>query len=70
MTLPQTNTFHVVYIPGDDIFKCNNCGQTYKPALPAPITVFVETGRAFVKLHKDCKPSTNIDNQDRQDKSA
>jgi len=56
METPQ-NTSHIVFVAGDNLFECKNCGMTYKPALPAPMDIFVAACNAFVKIHKDCKPN-------------
>ena len=48
-------TDHIVFGTDDNLFKCVHCGQTYKPALPAPIDIFVAMTNAFIKMHENCK---------------
>ena len=42
---------------GQDSFRCLNCGDEYKMAMPCSITMFAAMGKAFRDDHVDCKPS-------------
>lgn len=47
---------HVVMNTGTQKFECRNCGATYKPTMPAPLSLFVAMTKEFSKAHKNCKP--------------
>lgn len=39
-------------------FVCTNCGAQHSFILPMEIKQFTKNGRAFLQLHKNCKPKT------------
>lgn len=45
---------HLIFNTERGELVCEHCGQTYRPALPMPITMFTALIREFTKLHKDC----------------
>lgn len=47
---------HVVLDTTTQAFRCRNCGESYKPNLPTPITMFVAMAKEFTKTHRGCKP--------------
>lgn len=52
----KSNTDHVVMDTRTNEFRCEHCGSTYKPTLPAPISMFVAMTKEFTKAHRNCKP--------------
>ncbi len=54
------NTDHVVMNVKTNEFECLHCGSTYKPTLPAPISMFVKMTREFSRIHKGCKHPDTI----------
>lgn len=47
---------HVVMNTQTGAFECQHCGQTYKPAMPAPIPLVTAMASAFARLHRFCLP--------------
>jgi hypothetical protein len=55
------NTDHVVMNAKTNEFECLHCGSTYKPTMPAPVSLFVKMTREFSRIHKHCKRSIVIE---------
>ena len=47
---------HVVYDTKEQAFHCKHCGDTYKPALPAPLSMVVSMAKEYAKAHRWCQP--------------
>ena len=60
---------HVVMNTSTSAFECRNCGKTYAPTMPAPITVFASMAKEFSKIHKYCKPSLVTGNGPEQERA-
>lgn len=41
-------------------FRCEHCGATYVPQLPAAINMFVAMSNEFVKAHRGCKKPVTV----------
>ncbi len=52
----KSNTDHVIMDTHTQEFRCEHCGATYLPKLPAPISMFVAMTKEFTKAHRHCKP--------------
>lgn len=46
---------HAILIPGQNIFACLCCGQSYAPALPCPVDMMAAMMVAFQKMHDECE---------------
>lgn len=40
------------------LLKCQRCGETYEPALPCPVDMFLAQMEAFGKRHKSCQATS------------
>lgn len=58
MTKP--NTDHVVMDTRTNAFRCEHCGATYAPTMPAPINLFSAMCNEFVKAHRHCKKPATV----------
>ena len=56
----KTNTDHVVMDARTNEFRCERCGATYAPTMPAPINMFVAMTEEFIRAHRDCKVPLTI----------
>ena len=52
---------HVVVYDGSDgqhqgmQMECTRCGESYTPALPVPVSVWLGMAKAFTKDHAGCR---------------
>ena len=47
---------HVVFgAENGGTFRCRRCSETYRPQLPAPITMVSAMAKAFIEMHQDCE---------------
>lgn len=48
-------TDHVVMDARNREFRCCHCGGSFHPALPSPMSKFMELARGFLNQHRDCE---------------
>lgn len=56
----KTKHPHVVLDLKTGAFRCNHCRREYTMAMPAPLDVFIASGKSWTRLHRGCtkpKPS-------------
>jgi hypothetical protein len=54
--MTRRNTDHAVFDMREQTFHCRHCGESYKPAMPAPLGMFAAMAIEFTRAHRDCKP--------------
>ena len=50
------NRYPWIVLRGVGELRCERCGDTYLPTLPAPMNVYIAICNAFVRGHRACKP--------------
>ena len=51
---------HVRFDAAEQKMVCENCGGEYKPALPMPLAMFAASCKEWVRIHRRCKPRTEV----------
>ena len=44
-----------IVLRGVGELRCERCGHSYRPAMPAPINVYLAICKAFTSEHRKCK---------------
>jgi len=52
---PKNNDHVVIDSSQGGTFRCLRCSETYRPNLPAPISMVIAMSNAFIEMHSGCE---------------
>ena len=50
------DTNHIIAINGGSELQFRHCGESYKPQMPSPVSIYLAITNEFINLHANCQP--------------